>query len=127
MTSRSSQYYRNHAACPRCGYETRQTCIGIIDVGQPLFMDDTNRATCGRCKWVGVVHDCVAALPPTPGPSSRVLDQVEASLTMTIDLASIKLGRLREGSSAFKTQRGLVRGLQEALDLVRNERGGAAL
>lgn len=67
--------------------------------------------------------------PPAPLPTrgrsaDQILDALERNLTMALDCASIKLGRLREGSSAYKTQRGVVRGLAEALQALKSEMGG---
>lgn len=59
---------------------------------------------------------------PTRSPAD-ILGAVKRNLEMALDLASIRLGRLREGTSAWKTQRGLVRGLQEALGALRSEMG----
>lgn len=46
-----------------------------------------------------------------------------SALDTAIDMASVRLGRLKEASSAWKTQRGVLRGLQEARELVRANGG----
>lgn len=66
----------------------------------------------------------------TPGPVSepqrdpaQVLATFRTNLEWAIDCASLKLNRLKPGSSAFKTQAGLVRGLQEAKGALLSELG----
>lgn len=65
--------------------------------------------------------------PPVPNEPQRdpaqVLATFRVNLDWAIDCASLKLNRLRAGTSAYKTQAGLVRGLQEARGALLSEMG----
>lgn len=54
---------------------------------------------------------------------AAILSTYRTNLEWAIDVASLKLNRLKPGSSAFKTQAGLVRGLQEAKGALDSEMG----
>jgi len=56
-------------------------------------------------------------------PPAQVLASILVNLEWALDAASLKLNRLKPGSSSYKTQGGLVRGLREALELVKAEGG----
>lgn len=52
----SKEYRLGHRYCPVCGCVSfEQTTLGF------LGSKDMNRATCGSCGWIGVVHDRVGA------------------------------------------------------------------
>lgn len=54
---------------------------------------------------------------------SDILAAYKTNLLWSLDVATMKLNRLKIGSSAFKTQAGLVRGLREAVELLTSEEG----
>lgn len=66
------------------------------------------------------------ALPPTPGRAdAQRLDAYKTNLDWAIDCASLKLNRLKPGSSAYKTQAGYLRGLVDARESLISEMGAA--
>lgn len=56
---------------------------------------------------------------------AQVLATYRANLLMARDCTALKLASLRSGTSAFKTTGGMLRGFQEALDLLDSEGGQA--
>jgi hypothetical protein len=69
-----------------------------------------------------VGHDFHPQEPPAR-TDADILASILVNLEWALDVASIKLGRLKAGSSAWKTQGGIARGLKEARDLVKSEWG----
>lgn len=60
----------------------------------------------------------------TPGQRpSRELSTALSRLSLAIDMASVHVANLKAGSSAWKTQRGVLRGLQEARDIIKASGG----
>lgn len=56
--ARIDEYRRQHACCPQCGnVHIETTCMGYLWIDDAI--KDGNRATCHKCKWVGIVHDMV--------------------------------------------------------------------
>jgi transcription elongation factor Elf1 len=53
------EYYRLHKYCPNCGSNSiTSTLLGYF------FKDlksakDNNKADCGNCKWIGIVHNLI--------------------------------------------------------------------
>jgi len=71
-----------------------------------------------------------AAHSPTSEPARRrseaeVLTAIFVNLEWALDCASLSLNRAKPGYSSWKTQSGIVRGLRQALDLVKSEMGAS--
>lgn len=65
-----------------------------------------------------------SAPKPTPARSADdILRTYRTNLEWAVDCAAIKLTRLKPGSSACKTQAGVLRGLQQALGALDSEMG----
>lgn len=62
--------------------------------------------------------------PPARDPAA-ILASYRANLLMARDCTALKVVTLKVGSSHWKTTSGLLRGLQEALELLDTEMGGA--
>lgn len=66
---------------------------------------------------------------PTKGTPCRTdaqrLDAYKTNLDWAIDCASLKLNRLKPGSSAYKTQAGYLRGLVDARESLISEMGAS--
>jgi hypothetical protein len=57
-------YASKHSCCPRCLHgEISSTCIGQVYGTDTTWeeMKDTNRSSCTKCDWVGIVHDLIPA------------------------------------------------------------------
>lgn len=54
-----TSYYGMHRRCPKCGSDKPcQTLMGFVfDINNPTAYKDENTARCGKCKWIGIVHD----------------------------------------------------------------------
>lgn len=73
---------------------------------------------------------CKEPATPTPAPKANPgrtdaqrLDAYKTNLDWAIDCASLKLNRLKPGSSAYKTQAGYLRGLIDARESLISEMG----
>lgn len=60
---------------------------------------------------------------PPRRTDAEILHAIRTNLDWAIDAAALRLNRLKPGSSAWKTQAGLLRGLHEAGNLFKSETG----
>ena len=52
------EYESKHTNCPKCrSNDIATTCVGVGLIGD---YRDTNRATCQKCGWIGIVDDLVS-------------------------------------------------------------------
>lgn len=83
------------------------------------------RAWCAAC--FGRLAEPATPSPAPQGNPGRTdaqrLDAYKTNLDWAIDCASLKLNRLKPGSSAYKTQAGYLRGLVDARESLISEMG----
>ena len=63
------EWYAAHKSCPKCG-ETKLavTSSAIAELSGQDFVDETNKATCPKCSWKGMVKQ----LKPDPNAKREV-------------------------------------------------------
>lgn len=103
--------------CLLCDRETLSNLPLCIHCGP----DSRGKMEPARPNW-NSSEPPAAPREPRRDPSA-ILATYRTNLEWAIDCATLKLNRLKPGSSAFKTQSGLVRGLQEALGGLKSEMG----